>query len=120
MAEEQEDEIFGFNRSDTDELLRKISAGTGGGIGQHTYDATALQLAVATTGVPARVGVTLGSATVALRYLATSGSNRVITNMGETMTAYNLAGTAVAAGAYILTLRLGDVAVVVWEECPPP
>lgn len=79
-----------------------------------------LRLAIATAGVPARVGATLGSATVAAKHLTVSGSSRVIADSSQTYTAYNLAGTAVAAGAYILTLRLGDAAVVIWEECPPP
>lgn len=118
MAEPGE-EIIGFNRLDATELVRMIQSGTTGGNGQQTYDATSMHLAVATTGIPARSGTTLGSATVALKYLAVSGTNRVITDMGRTMKAYNLAGTAVATGAYILTLRLGDVAIVVWEECPP-
>lgn len=112
-----EEEIVGFSRADATELLRKIGGGTSGGAGLGTYDATSIYLAVATTGVPARSGTTLGSATVALKYLAVSGSNRVITDMAQTVTAYNVAGTAVATGAYILTLRLGDVHVVIWEEC---
>lgn len=117
MAEEQEDEIYGFGKRDADELLRKISGGVSGGNGLDTYDATAIQLAVATTGVPARSGTTLGKATVAMKYLADSGTDRVITDAAQTFTAYNLAATAVATGAYILTLRLGDAAVVIWEEC---
>lgn len=112
-----EDEIIGFNRIDATELLRKIEGGTRGGVGQFVYDATTMQIAVATGGIAARAGTTLGSAEVALKYLAESGSSRVITDMGQTMMAYNLAGTAVAAGAYIMTLRLGDCAIVVWEEC---
>lgn len=112
-----EDEIVGFSRVDATELLRKIEGGTRGGTGHFAYDATTMQIAVATTGIPARSGTTLGSATVALKYLAESGANRVITDMAQTMTAYNLAGTAIAVGAYIMTLRLGDCAIVVWEEC---
>lgn len=114
---EPTDEVVGFSRPDATELVRMIQSGMTGGRSFDTYDATSIQLAVATTGIPARSGVTLGSATVALKYLAVSGANRNITDMGVTMTAYNLAGTAVATGAYILTLRLGDVAIVVWEEC---
>lgn len=76
-----------------------------------------LQLAVATSGVPGRTGTTLGSATVAAKHLTISGANRVIADSGRTYTAYNLAATAVAAGAYILTLRLGDAAIIIWEEC---
>jgi len=114
-----EDEIIGFNRIDATELLRKIEGGTRGGFGQNTYDATTMQIAVATSGIPARAGTTLGKATVALKYLERSGADKVITDMAQTMTAYNLAGTAVATGAYIMTLRLGDCAIVIWEECPP-
>jgi hypothetical protein len=54
---------------------------------------------------------------VAVKHLAISGANRVITDSGITMEAYNLSSTAVASGVYILMLRLGDVAIVVWEEC---
>lgn len=118
MAEPSE-EIVGFSRPDATELIRMIQSGNGGGSGFSTYDATTMQIAVATTGIPARSSTTLGKATVALKYLAVSGTNRVITDMAQTMTAYNLAGTAVAVGAYIMTLRIGDCAVVVWEECPP-
>lgn len=113
-----DEEIIGFNRADATELLRQISGGTFGGSGQNTYDATSIYLAVATTGVPGRTGTTLGKATVALKYLADSGTDKVITDMGQTITAYNLAAANVATGAYILTLRVGDAAVVIWEECP--
>ncbi|NBW18914.1 MAG: hypothetical protein EBR82_64160, partial [Caulobacteraceae bacterium] len=68
---------------------------------------------------PARSGTTLGKATVAVKHLAISGANRVITDSGFTVDAYNVAGIAVATGAYVMLLRLGDVHLVVWEECPP-
>lgn len=76
-----------------------------------------LILAIATTGVPARNGSTLGKADVAVKHLTVSVSDRVIADSGYTIKAFNLAATAVATGSYILLLRLGDVHVVVWEEC---
>jgi hypothetical protein len=76
-----------------------------------------LLLAVATTGVPARSGTTLGKATVAVRHLTVSGSNRVIADSSWTVDAYNVAATAVNSGSYVMLLRLSDVFVVVWEEC---
>ena len=56
---------------------------------------------------------------MAVKHLAISGANRVITDSGFTVDAYNVAGIAVATGAYVMLLRLGDVHLVVWEECPP-
>ena len=114
---ERDDEIIGFNRQDATELLRKIEGGTLGGVGLGTYDATSIRMAIATSGIPARSGTTLGSATVAAKHLTISGATRVAADSGQTYTAYNLAATAVASGAYILTLRLGDIAIVIWQEC---
>lgn len=116
-----EDPIYGFNEQDKDNLIRLIgsssTSGVGGGSSFIDYDATRLTLALATAGVPARSGTTLGKGVVAVQHLAISGTNRVITDSGVTMEAYNLATTAVAPGVYVLLLRLGDVAIVVWEEC---
>jgi hypothetical protein len=118
MAETPSDEIFGFNLADTDALIRLIGRNsTGGGTGGDTYDATKLLIAVATSGVPARSGTTLGKATVAVKHLAVSGVNRIVADSGFNVDAFNLAGTAVATGAYVMLLRLGDVHLVVWEEC---
>jgi hypothetical protein len=118
MAETSGDEIFGFNLADTDALIRLIGGdSTGGGTGGDTYDATKLLIAVATSGVPARSGTTLGKATVAVKHLTVSGANRVITDSGFNVDAYNLAAIAVSSGAYVMLLRLGDVHLVVWEEC---
>jgi hypothetical protein len=49
--------------------------------------------------------------------LTISGADRVISDSGFNMQAFNLAASAVATGAYILLLRLGDVGIVIWEEC---
>lgn len=116
MAEDNT--IYGFNAGDADQLIRMIGGtGTSGGSGALDYDATKLVMAVATSGVPARSGTTLGKASVAIKYLGISGSNRVVTDLGQTVDAYNLASVAVAANTYVLLLRLGDVHLVIWEEC---
>jgi hypothetical protein len=54
---------------------------------------------------------------VAVKHLTVSGANRVITDSGFNVDAYNLAAIAVSSGAYVMLLRLGDVHLVVWEEC---
>jgi hypothetical protein len=119
MAETPSDEIFGFNLADTDALIRLIGGdSTVGGTGGDTYDATKLLIAVATSGVPARSGITLGKAAVAVKHLAVSGANRVVNDSGFTVDAYNLSADAVATNAYIMLLRLGDVHLVIWEDCP--
>ena len=119
MAEAANDEIFGFNAADADQIIRMIGGtSSAGGVSQDNYDATKLLIAIATTGVPARNGTTLGKAAVAVKHLDISGANRLITDSGFTVEAFNLAATAVATGAYVMLLRLGDVHVVVWEECP--
>ena len=118
MAEEA-DEIIGFNRADAEALLSGIG-GTGamGGHGISSGDATSLRLGVATTGVPARSGTTLGKATdIAVKYLAESGTNKIITDAGFTVTAYNLSTTSVGTGNYILMTRLGSAWIVTWEDC---
>jgi hypothetical protein len=77
-------------------------------------------LGIATSGVTARVSTTLGSGTVAIKHLSVSGANRVISDSGYTVTAYNLASDAVASGAYVLLGRIGPFPVVIWEECIQP
>lgn len=64
-------------------------------------------------GVPARAGTTLGSATVTIY-------KSDLTTTVETVTAKNLATTAVAADTWILLLREAPTRewMVVWEECP--
>jgi len=118
MAETPSDEIFGFNLADTDALIRLIGGdSTGGGTGGDTYDATKLLIAVATSGVPARSGTTLGKANVAVKHLTESSGDRIVADSAFNVVAFNLASAPVATGAYVMLLRLGDVHLVVWEEC---
>ena len=111
------DDIIGFGQADADAITRLIDkTGGTGAFPTYTYDATKLVLAYSTSGVPARSGTTLGEADVAVKYLGIS-SGRVILDAGYNIRAYNLSSTAVAASKYILLLRLGDVCIVIWEEC---
>jgi hypothetical protein len=110
--------LYAFDNKTADALVSLVRGTKDGSPhGADTYDATSLRLAVATTGVPARSGTTLGKATVALKYLAASGADRVITDYGQTVTAFNLSTTAVGTGSYILLTRLGDIWIVTWEDC---
>lgn len=116
-----DDPIFGFNEQDKNNLIRILgnseTGGVSGGNGHNDYDATRLILAVATTGIPARSGTTLGKATVAVKHLVTSSGNKVITDSGVNMEGYNLADAAVGTGSYILMCRMGDAGIVIWEQC---
>jgi hypothetical protein len=111
--------LYAFDGKTADALVSLVRGTKDGSpYGADTYDATSLLLAVAPTGVPARSGTTLGRATdLAVKYLAVSGTNRVITDKGQTVTAYNLSTTAVTTGAYVILTRLGDAWIVTWEDC---
>jgi len=117
------DEVFGFKKQDAyalKALLKKQSEFSG--VSNLDYMDGAL-VCVATNGVPARVGTTLGKASVEQKILQTSGVNNLDRSIGtiasndKTITAYNLAATAVATGAYIIVLRIAGAWIVVWEEC---
>ena len=116
------DPIFGFKKEDAYALKRMLESGMNtSGVSNLDYMDSTL-LCVATNGIPARNGTTLGKNTVERRYLEISGGggvDRVITTIANdnTLTAYNLAATAVATGAYILVQRISGCWVVVWEEC---
>jgi hypothetical protein len=113
------EEVFGFNSGDTDALLRMIGK-TPQPLGPtETDDATRLVLAYTTGGATARSGTTLGKGTATMRYLAVSGTDRVLTATTDTaaVTFYNLATSVVGINRYIMLLRFGDVLVCNWEEC---
>lgn len=116
------DEVIGFNERDADALVRLIdSSGDGGGINKPKLAFadfnSALLIAYATSGVSARSGTTLGTGTVAVKYLGYSGASRVILDAGYTVSALNLSTGAVASGVYIIIARVGDAWIVIWEEC---
>lgn len=82
-------------------------------------DPTRLVLAYTVTGATGRSGTTLGKGTATMRYLAVSGTDRVLTATTDTapITFYNLAATSVGANKYLMLLRFGDILLANWEEC---
>jgi hypothetical protein len=82
-------------------------------------DDTRLILAYTTGGATARSGTTLGKGTATMRYLAVSGTDRVLTATTDTAAIdfYNLAATTVGVNRYIMLLRFGADLICVWEEC---
>lgn len=107
------EEVFGFNGSDSQGLLRMLGGRTITTTEHDTYDATRLVLAYTSAGATARVGTTLGTGTATLRYIVSG----VLTTSSESYSFYNLSTGAVSAAKYIMLLRLGSDFVCVWEEC---
>jgi hypothetical protein len=112
--------LYAFNKSDAKYLIGLIG-NTGNPVtpnnGRPPVEID-IELAVATDGVPARSGTTLGKSTnVAVKYLVETAGNKVITDSGYTVTAYNLSTTAVGTGNYVLLSRVGDAWIVSWEDC---
>lgn len=114
-----ENTVFGFSASNADRLLGLIRPNGGETSGLTADTRQHVLLAVATAGVTARSSTTLGTGTVAVKALGYSGANVVISDAGYTLDVYNLAGTAVATGAYVLIHQVNTFWIVVWEECPP-
>lgn len=109
--------IYGFSQSNADRLLGLIRENGGEAINRTADTRQHVLLAVATAGVTARSSTTLGTGTVAVKALGYSGANVVISDAGYTLDVYNLAGTAVATGAYVLIHQVNTFWIVVWEEC---
>jgi hypothetical protein len=107
------EEVFGFTGNDSQALLRLLGGRTITTTEHDTYDATRLVLAYTSAGATARVGTTLGTGTATLRYIVAG----VLTTSSEAYSFYNLSTGAVAAGVYIMLLRVGSDFVCVWEEC---
>jgi hypothetical protein len=113
------DEVYGFNSGDADDLLRSIGKTPQPNNPHVPYDATRLVLAYTTGGATARSGTTLGKGTATMRYLAVSGTDRVLTATADTapIDFYNLATEVVGTNRYIMLLRFGADLLANWEEC---
>lgn len=113
------DEVFGMNSGDMDATLRLIGKTPQPSSVADSFDGTRLVLAYTTAGATGRSGTTLGKGTATMRYLAVSGTDRVLTATTDTASIdfYNLSTTAVAAAKYLMLLRFGDVLLANWEEC---
>ena len=113
------EEVFGFNSQDTDSLLRLIGKTPQPNYATETDDSTRLILAYTTGGATARSGTTLGKGTATMRFLAVSGTDRVLTATTDTAAIdfYNLASSVVGTNRYVMLLRFGADLICVWEEC---
>lgn len=67
--------------------------------------------------IAARSGTTPGSGTVTL-YKCDDSTLAALTGDYSTVTAYNLAGSTVAANAYLMLMRIGNKWWVMFEDCP--
>ena len=113
------DEVFGFNSGDCDALLKMIGKTPQPSTAFDTDDGTRLVLAYTTAGATGRSGTTLGKGTATMRYLAVSGTDRVLTATADTASIdfYNLSTLSVGINRYLMLLRFGDVLLANWEDC---
>jgi hypothetical protein len=114
-----QEEVFGMSGADMDATLRLIGKTPIPSVAIASDDSTRLVIAYTSAGATARSGTTLGYGTCTLRYLADSGTDRVLTATTYTdpVDFYNLSTSAVGATRYIMLLRLGNDYICVWEEC---
>ncbi len=117
MAEENV--VYGFDKADSEALVGMLGTRAVSKNPQDLYDATRLVLAYTAGGATARSGTTLGKGTATLRHLVASGDDRIITASADSapITYYNLAGSAVDSGRYIVLLRCGADLLCNWEDC---
>jgi hypothetical protein len=113
----REPDIYGFNNSDSEALTRLIDQKGFTSSNRPIVVPEHCLIAVATTGVTARSSLILGSGVVAVKHLTETGSGMSIVDSGRTVTAYNLAATAVASGSYIILHQVNKRWIVLWEEC---
>ena len=113
------EEVFGFGSGDTDSVLRLIGKTPQPSYATETDDSTRLVLAYTVAGATARSGTTLGKGTATMRFLAVSGSDRVLTATVDTAAIdfFNLASSTVGTNRYLMLLRFGDVLLANWEDC---
>lgn len=113
------EEVFGMNSGDMDSTLRLIGRTPQPYSPTDSFDGSRLVLAYTTGGATGRSGTTLGKGTATMRYLAVSGTDRVLTATVDTASIdfYNLSTVGVGTNVYIMLLRFGDVLVCNWEDC---
>lgn len=111
--------VFGFNRNDAQQLVNLIGS-QGGEVKQFEYDLTQGQKPVVHAksplgGIPARSGLTMGSATCDLFSCNSSG---VLVDSGTNITVYNMASGAVAGDVQIVAAKNdAGLYVCIVEDC---
>jgi hypothetical protein len=97
----------------------ELTTGTDNVVRVMFADPTRFVIAYTTSGATARSGTTLGKGTATMRYLAVSGTDRILTATTDTtaFTYYNLATSTVGSNRYITLLRHGADLLANWEEC---
>lgn len=113
------DEVYGMNSGDMDATLRLIGKTPQPYLPADSFDGTRLVLAYTTAGATGRSGTTLGKGTATMRYLAVSGTDRVLTATTDTASIdfFNLSTLTVGINRYLMLLRFGDVLLANWEDC---
>lgn len=112
--------VFGFNRNDAQQLVNLIGS-QGGEVKQFEYDLTSstanavIHAYTPSGGIPARSGLTMGSATCDL-YECTSGG--VLGDSGDNVTVYNMATGSVAGNTQIVAAKnQAGLYVCIVEDC---
>lgn len=111
--------VFGFNRNDAQQLVNLIGS-QGGEVKQFEYDLTSEPAAMVHAytpggGIPARSGLTMGSATCDL-YDSTTGG--VLSDSGTNITVYNVASGAVAGSTHIIAAKnQAGLYICIVEDC---
>lgn len=113
------DEVYGLNSGDCDAVLKMIGKTPQPSLPFETDDGTSLVIAYTTAGATGRSGTTLGKGTATMRYLAVSGTDRVLTATVDTASIdfFNLSTSTVGTNRYLMLLRFGDVLLANWEDC---
>ena len=102
-------DIYGFNSKDADGLIKLLSSRSGG-YGAKSGDNTCF-IGVSSGTITAKSGSTLGSGTVAVKYIDNSDTLQTLFNV----TAKN-PGTEISSGATVILWRVGNNYIVV-EVC---
>lgn len=99
-----DDTIVGFNNSDAQELLKLIKGQSStGSMSSDSISDNATWFGVATTTITARVGSTLGTGTVQIKYVDDSN---VLQNL-HTVDVVN-AGSQIDSAKYVKVFRVGN------------
>lgn len=94
--------LYAFNQSDASSLVQLIGSKNPKGLHTMSADAMPMHIGAATTAIGARVGNTLGTGVVQLKYI--DATNVLVNDI--TINVLN-PGSAIASGAIVLCFRTG-------------